>query len=62
MKSQKDIEEVVTAPIIGTIPKGSSKNEFAIEKTSRSPVSEAFRILRTNIDFLLAGTNKEMGR
>ncbi len=62
VKSKQDIEEFVTAPIIGTIPKSKSKDQFAIDKTSRTPISEAFRILRTNIDFLLAGVEKTSGK
>ena len=62
VKSKQDIEELVTAPMIGTIPKSKSKNQFAIDKTSRTPVSEAFRILRTNIDFLLASVEKKSGK
>ena len=62
VKSKRDLEELVSAPIIGTIPKGKYKNQFAIDKTSRSPVSEAFRILRTNINFLLAGVEKPTGK
>ena len=62
VRSKRDLEELVSAPIIGTIPKGKSKNQFAIDKTSRSPVSEAFRILRTNINFLLAGVEKDTGK
>ena len=62
VKSKRDLEELVSAPIIGTIPKGKMKNQFAIDKTSRSPISEAFRILRTNINFLLAGVEKKSGK
>lgn len=62
VKSKKDIEEFVSAPIIGTIPKAKLENKFAIYKESRSPISEAFRILSTNIDFLLAGVNKKTGK
>ena len=62
VKSKKDIEDYVTAPIIGTIPKAKLQSKFAIDKTSKSPISEAFRILRTNIDFLFAGINKETAR
>lgn len=60
--SKRDLEELVSAPIIGTIPKSKSKSQFAIDKTSRSPISEAFRILRTNINFLLAGIDKTTGK
>lgn len=62
VKSKKDIEELVTAPIIGTIPKSKEKEKFVISKTSRSPISEAFRILRTNIDFLLTGVDKKTAK
>lgn len=62
VKSKKDVEELVTAPIIGTIPKSKEKEKFVISKTSRSPISEAFRILRTNIDFLLAGVDKKTAK
>ena len=62
VKSKKDIEEYVSAPILGTIPKSKSKNQFVINRTNTSPISEAFRILRTNIDFLLAGVNKKTAK
>jgi len=58
VRSKKDLEELVSAPIIGTIPKGKSNNQFVIDKTNRSPISEAFRILKTNISFLLSGVEK----
>lgn len=62
VRSKKDVVELVTAPMIGTIPKSKEKDKFVINKTSRSPISEAFRILRTNIDFLLAGVDKKTGK
>ena len=57
VKSKKDVEEVITAPFLGTIPKHKSKNQFAINRTSKTPISEAFRILKTNIDFLLTNSD-----
>ncbi|MFK8059999.1 MAG: GumC family protein [Polaribacter sp.] len=62
IKSKKDIEELVSIPFLGSIPKSKSKNQFVINKTNTTPISEAFRILRTNIDFLLAGVKKETGK
>ena len=61
VKSKKDIEELISAPILGTIPKNKSKNKFVIDKTSKAPISEAFRILKTNIDFLLTKDEEETG-
>lgn len=52
IKSRKDIEKVLKrAPIVGEIPK--AKSALILDsKSDSSP--EAFRILRTNIDFILA--------
>lgn len=62
IKSRKDIEPLVSAPIIGSIPKEKSTNKLVIDKTNNSPISEAFRILRSNLDFLLKGIAKEKGK
>lgn len=48
--SKEDVEKAVGAPIAGQIPKS---NISIIENNDNSSASEAFRILRTNINFLL---------
>src|SRR5690606_38328478 len=53
--TRKDVEDAVEASIIADIP--SSDHTF-IEKNDRSVLAEAFRILRTNVNFYLSG-NKE---
>ncbi len=40
-------------PYIGDIPITDSKNKLVVGKTERSSVAEAFRLLRTNINFLI---------
>lgn len=50
--SLKDIKKVVDVPIIGDIPK-SNKRKQLIKKVDYSPKAEAFRMVRTNIDFML---------
>ncbi|GGE91634.1 capsular exopolysaccharide family [Chishuiella changwenlii] len=52
--SKEDVEKAVGAPIAGQIPKS---NISIIENNDNSSASEAFRILRTNINFLLKNTN-----
>ena len=40
-------------PYIGDIPITDSKNKLVVGKSERSSVAEAFRLLRTNINFLI---------
>jgi len=58
ISSREDLEKVLSMPIIGSIPKVKAKNKIIISKNERSGAAEAFRILRTNLDFLMAGTTK----
>lgn len=59
---KKDIEKITKLPIIGQIPLTSSKKEvssstFVID-SPKSPVSEAFRSIRTNIEYIVQGKEK----
>ena len=47
-----DIKKVVDIPYIGEIPK-ADKKKILISKVDYTPKAEAFRIVRTNIDFML---------
>jgi len=40
-------------PYIGDIPVTDSKNKLVVGKTERTSVAEAFRLLRTNINFMI---------
>ncbi|WP_108868392.1 GumC family protein [Aquimarina aquimarini] len=62
VRSRDDLEKVLSMPIIGEIPKVKSKNKLLISKNDRSGIAEAFRILRTNLDFLMAGISKNRGK
>ncbi|GAA4278920.1 GumC family protein [Aquimarina mytili] len=62
VSSREDLEKVLSMPIIGSIPKVKSKKRIVISQNDRSSIAEAFRILRTNLGFLMAGTNKSMGK
>ncbi|WP_223034499.1 GumC family protein [Hanstruepera marina] len=48
----KDIKKQVDVPFIGDIPR-SNKRMQLINKVDYSPKAEAFRMVRTNIDFML---------
>lgn len=52
--TKEDVAERVKAPFIGDIPKSSSKkSKRIISKIDYSPKAEAFRMIRTNLSFML---------
>src|SRR5690606_4998228 len=53
--SRKDIEEHFAAPVLGELP---TTNDPIVRDNDRSALAEAFRILRTNIAFML-GNKKD---
>lgn len=64
LKTMDDIERVLQLPVLGYIAQiqYDSKNEESLYVTRqpRSPVSEAFRLLRTNLEF--AGVDRPLRR
>ncbi|WP_296317527.1 GumC family protein [Winogradskyella sp. UBA3174] len=52
---KNDLIDILDIPYIGDIPK-TSKKETLIKKVDYSPKAEAFRIIRSNIDFMLKST------
>lgn len=55
--TREDIEKVLSIPIIADIPKlEGKKTRYLIKREDHSGVAEAFRILRTNISFILPKT------
>ncbi|WP_158847884.1 GumC family protein [Algibacter sp. L1A34] len=52
IRNQEDVEDSLKAPIIGNIPKTLDKNKI-LTKSDRGNIAEAFRMLRTNMNFML---------
>jgi len=52
IRSTKDIEKT-DLPFAGAIPENNSGNDLVVDTSQRSAISEAFRMLRTNMNFLL---------
>lgn len=53
--TKRDIENGTSIPIIGELPrkhKNSANKEIMISDTGRDRISEAFRIVRSNLDFI----------
>ena len=57
LHSRKDLEKNVSVPILGDIPLHDGKEVIVVKEGSRSSAAEAFRLLRTNLDFLLTGVD-----
>lgn len=51
-----DIERLTSAPILGEIGHSYSKNVLIVNKSTRSMVAEQFRIIRSNLQYII---NKE---
>ncbi|MEY8848949.1 GumC family protein [Psychroserpens sp. XS_ASV72] len=56
--SKKDLDKVLDIPYLGDIPK-SDKKKRIIQKVDYSPKAEAFRIIRSNINFMLQGNKNK---
>ncbi|MEH6305829.1 polysaccharide biosynthesis tyrosine autokinase [Olivibacter sp. CPCC 100613] len=56
VQQRQDIEAVLSVPFLGEIPtsrgRSSQQSAILVDKTGRDPLTEAFRILRTNINFM----------
>ena len=57
--SRKDIEDVVKVPVLGEIP---SSEDTVIHQNDRSSLAEAFRILRTNMNFMFGPDKKDASK
>ncbi|TPV35985.1 polysaccharide biosynthesis tyrosine autokinase [Paucihalobacter ruber] len=60
VKSIEDMESVISAPILGDIPMSKNMNKFLM-KNDGSPLNEALRVFRTQIDFVLS-KNKNVSK
>jgi capsular exopolysaccharide synthesis family protein len=56
--NKKDLAKVLSIPYLGDIPK-SEKKKRVIKEIDYTPKAEAFRIIRSNIDFMLKGQNSK---
>ena len=58
INDRKDIEKLTDFPIIGQIPQVSTKDPCVVINSPKSPIAEAFRSVRTNIEFITQGKAK----
>jgi len=66
VRNRKDLTSALTIPFLGEVPYRKARggggkkgaNYVAVRANGRDPVSEAFRIIRTNLDFMRAGQER----
>ncbi|MDT0644571.1 polysaccharide biosynthesis tyrosine autokinase [Zunongwangia sp. F363] len=57
-----DLQSLIqSVPFIGEVPRINMGHHDVIEVNDRSPLAESFRILRTNMAYLIQGKNKDRG-
>ena len=54
--TSKDVEAVVKSPMFGEIPATKEESKLVVNDHEQSAIAESFRMLRTNLYFMLAGT------
>lgn len=59
VRSRKEVEQVVSIPFLGEIPlrDKKDKSDIVVREGGRDSVSESFRIVRTNLDFMRVKVN-----
>ncbi len=57
-----DIETFLSVPFLGDVPRSDSKDKVIIGNDIRSSTAEAFRLIRTNLDFMLASNNRKQSK
>lgn len=60
ISTRQDIEKGTQATILGEIGHNDVGGAIVVTKTSRSPIAEQFRMLRTNLQYLLAGADNKV--
>lgn len=61
VSGKSDISKLIDVPFLGDIPK-SKKKKALVKQVDYSPKAEAFRMIRTNIDFMLAALPKDKAK
>ena len=61
IRSKAGLTKELSIPFIGDVPKSNNKQVF-INKHDYSPKAESFRLIRTNINFMLSNVTKSKGK
>jgi capsular exopolysaccharide synthesis family protein len=57
---QEDVEKLTPLTIIGNVPHSSSTNELVVIENPRAPITEAYRTIRTNLQYMLSEDRQQV--
>jgi capsular exopolysaccharide synthesis family protein len=60
VQSKEDLARLTTIPLLGVIPHGTPEDKQTMLHDPRSPIAEAFRSVRVNMQYLAAGLDKRV--
>jgi len=60
IRSQEDIENKTTIPIMGNILHNNLNSNVAVSENPKSVIAETFRTLRTNLQFMISSPDKKV--
>jgi capsular exopolysaccharide synthesis family protein len=60
VRTKEDIEKETNAPIIGEISHSDQEKALVVSKTSRRSIAEQFRMIRTNLQYIIPRANKQV--
>ncbi|MFD1871845.1 exopolysaccharide transport family protein [Hymenobacter bucti] len=60
VQSKEDLARLTNIPMLGVIPHGTTQDKQTMLNDPRSPIAEAFRAVRVNMQYLAAGLDKRV--
>jgi capsular exopolysaccharide synthesis family protein len=60
IRTQKDMEKNTSIPILGNIMHSPYNSDLAIYENPKSNIAESFRVVRTNLQYMLSGSNAKI--
>lgn len=60
IETQENIERMTNLPVLGKIIHNHKKTNNIVFEYPKSPIAESYRVLRTNLDFLMKGGNHKV--
>lgn len=58
VQTPEELQEIVKTPFLGYIPSVRTEKDFLVIDDSSNPIVEPFRLLRTNVNFMLSKSKK----